>query len=55
MDASAKVRAGPPGDDKADLKDEELRKRVWIGVVPIWITVRHLLPSLLSFLLVGGC
>jgi nitroimidazol reductase NimA-like FMN-containing flavoprotein (pyridoxamine 5'-phosphate oxidase superfamily) len=38
VDASAKVRTGPPGDDKADLNDEELRKRVWIGVVPTWIT-----------------
>jgi len=37
VDASAKVRTGPPGDDRADLKDEELRKRVWIGVVPTWI------------------
>lgn len=41
-DASAKVRTGPPGDDKEDLKDEELRKKVWIGVVPTWITVRYL-------------
>jgi nitroimidazol reductase NimA-like FMN-containing flavoprotein (pyridoxamine 5'-phosphate oxidase superfamily) len=34
VDASAKVRSGGPGDDKEDLRDEELRKRVWIGVVP---------------------
>ena len=34
VDASAKVRTGGPGDDRADLKDEELRKKVWIGVVP---------------------
>ncbi|KAH8601358.1 hypothetical protein B0O99DRAFT_255155 [Bisporella sp. PMI_857] len=36
VDASAKVREGPPGDDRADLKNEELRKQTWIGVVPTW-------------------
>ncbi len=36
VDASAKVRAGMPGDDKADLADKELRERTWIGVVPTW-------------------
>jgi nitroimidazol reductase NimA-like FMN-containing flavoprotein (pyridoxamine 5'-phosphate oxidase superfamily) len=40
VDASAKVRSGGPGDDKEDLKDEELRKRVWNGVVPTWTAVR---------------
>lgn len=49
VDASAKVRTGPPGDDKDDLKDEELRKKVWIGVVPTWITVRCLSVLLLTF------
>ena len=34
VDASAKVRSGTPGDDKEDLRDEELRRRVWIGVIP---------------------
>ena len=34
--ASAKVRAGGPGEDRGDLKDEELRKGVWTGVVPSW-------------------
>lgn len=34
--ASAKLRRGGPHDDKKDLKDEELRKRVWTGVVPVW-------------------
>ncbi|KAG6009346.1 hypothetical protein E4U21_002654 [Claviceps maximensis] len=32
--ASAKVRAGTTGEDRADLKDEEMRRRVWAGVVP---------------------
>lgn len=34
VSASAKVRAGGPGEDRNDLKDEELRRRVWTGVVP---------------------
>lgn len=34
--ASAKVRTGGPSEDRKDLKDEELRKRVWTGVVPVW-------------------
>jgi nitroimidazol reductase NimA-like FMN-containing flavoprotein (pyridoxamine 5'-phosphate oxidase superfamily) len=38
VDASAKVRNGGPGDDRADLKNEELRAKTWIGVVPTWIT-----------------
>ncbi len=36
IDASAKVRNGGPGDDRADLKDVELRERVWTGVIPTW-------------------
>jgi nitroimidazol reductase NimA-like FMN-containing flavoprotein (pyridoxamine 5'-phosphate oxidase superfamily) len=40
VDASAKVRSGPPGDDKEDLKDEELKKKTWIGVIPTWTMVR---------------
>lgn len=36
MTASAKVRRGPPGDDRNDMKNEELRSKVWIGVVPTW-------------------
>ncbi|KAF8852411.1 hypothetical protein BDZ45DRAFT_678387 [Acephala macrosclerotiorum] len=37
VDASAKVRAGYPSDDRADLKDEELRAKTWIGVVPTYL------------------
>lgn len=29
VDASAKVRRGPPGDDRADLRDGELRAKTW--------------------------
>lgn len=36
VDASAKVRNGGPKEDRADLKDGELRSRTWIGVVPTW-------------------
>ncbi|KZF20956.1 hypothetical protein L228DRAFT_284860 [Xylona heveae TC161] len=34
--ASAKVRAGTTGEDRNDLKDEEMRRRVWAGVIPSW-------------------
>jgi len=45
VDASAKVRAGGPSDDRADLKDEELRAKTWIGVVPTWTTFGTPVPS----------
>ncbi|KAH8658406.1 5-nitroimidazole antibiotic resistance protein [Xylariales sp. PMI_506] len=32
--ASAKVRTGTTGEDRGDLKDEEMRRRVWAGVIP---------------------
>ncbi|KAI1498807.1 hypothetical protein F5X99DRAFT_431472 [Biscogniauxia marginata] len=32
---SAKLRSGPPGDDRADRADAALRDRVWTGVVPV--------------------
>lgn len=34
--ASAKVREGGPHDDKADLQDEELVKKVFTAVVPVY-------------------
>ncbi|KAG9239112.1 hypothetical protein BJ875DRAFT_243266 [Amylocarpus encephaloides] len=37
VSASAKIRSGEPHDDRKDLKDEEMRKKVWVGVVPTWI------------------
>jgi nitroimidazol reductase NimA-like FMN-containing flavoprotein (pyridoxamine 5'-phosphate oxidase superfamily) len=45
IDASAKVRAGPPGDDRADLKNDELRAKTWIGVIPTWTTFGQPVPS----------
>ncbi|KAL8967093.1 MAG: hypothetical protein Q9197_005624 [Variospora fuerteventurae] len=35
--ASAKIRTGSTGEDRGDLKDEGLRKRVWSGVVPAYV------------------
>ncbi|KAK4998195.1 hypothetical protein LTR66_002536 [Elasticomyces elasticus] len=35
VSASAKQRAGGPHDDRKDLKDGEMRKKVWTGVVPV--------------------
>ncbi|KAK0617400.1 hypothetical protein B0T14DRAFT_538945 [Immersiella caudata] len=32
---SAKIRSGMPHDERGDMEDEELMKRVWTGVVPI--------------------
>lgn len=37
-DASAKVRAGTTHDDRHDVKNDELREKTWVGVVPTWIT-----------------
>ncbi|KAK1524223.1 flavin-nucleotide-binding protein [Colletotrichum costaricense] len=33
---SAKIREGPPGDDRADKEDAEVTGRVWTGVVPVY-------------------
>ncbi|KAK4665897.1 hypothetical protein QC763_408660 [Podospora pseudopauciseta] len=33
---SAKVRTGPPKDDKGDLENEEVREKVWVGTVPVY-------------------
>ncbi|KAF8805052.1 flavin-nucleotide-binding protein [Phlegmacium glaucopus] len=42
--ASAKVRAGGPGDD-SDRADEEMKERVWTGVVPSWLMYGNPVPS----------
>ncbi len=34
--ASAKVHVGGPSDDRKDLKDDEVTKKVWAGVFPVW-------------------
>lgn len=40
--ASAKCRAGEPGNIRKDLMDEELTARVWTGVVPVWESLGEL-------------
>jgi hypothetical protein len=38
--ASAKIRTGPAMDvDKDDLENQEMRERVWVGVVPVHETL----------------
>lgn len=43
--ASAKVRQGGPSEDRADLKDRELVKNTWTGVVPYWGTWGEPVPG----------
>lgn len=31
---SAKIRSGPPNDDKKDLEDDESTSKTWTGVIP---------------------
>jgi len=45
VSASAKIRAYAPGNDKADLADEEMRERVWTGVVPSNIQYGEPVPA----------
>ncbi|KAL6248147.1 hypothetical protein RBB50_004402 [Rhinocladiella similis] len=42
---SGKVKADPPGDDKADLEDEAMRQRVWAGFVPVTETLGEPVPA----------
>lgn len=43
--ASAKIRTGTTGEAREDLKDEAMRKKVWAGVVPSYITYGTPLPA----------
>ena len=47
VSASAKVRTGGPGEDRADAQDKEMRERerVWLGVVPSWMVYGNPIPS----------
>jgi nitroimidazol reductase NimA-like FMN-containing flavoprotein (pyridoxamine 5'-phosphate oxidase superfamily) len=45
VDGSAKIRSGSTSDDRADMKNEELRANTWIGVVPIWTAYGTPIPS----------
>ena len=38
VSASAKIREGGPSEDRADLKNKDLVKNTWTGVVPYWGT-----------------
>ncbi|KAF3002222.1 hypothetical protein E8E14_003261 [Neopestalotiopsis sp. 37M] len=42
---SAKIRSGTPSDDRHDMEDDELRGRVWTGVVPVWSHLGEPLPG----------
>ena len=43
--ASAKVRVGGPGDDRADLADERLTAETWTGVVPMYMVYGAPIPG----------
>jgi nitroimidazol reductase NimA-like FMN-containing flavoprotein (pyridoxamine 5'-phosphate oxidase superfamily) len=43
--ASAKVRAGTTGEDRGDLKDMDVRNRVWAGVVPAHLVWGEPVPA----------
>lgn len=45
VSASAKVRAYTTGNDKADLENMEMRKRVWNGVIPAYVTYGEPVPA----------
>lgn len=45
---SAKIRSGPPADDKADAENEELLDRVWTGVVPVQTALGEPIPGPLN-------
>ncbi|KAK8107286.1 5-nitroimidazole antibiotic resistance protein [Apiospora kogelbergensis] len=42
---SAKIRSGPPSDEKGDAQDEALLNRVWTGVVPVHSVFGEPIPS----------
>lgn len=43
--ASAKIRVGGPSEDRADLKNSQLVKQTWTGVVPYWGTWGEPVPG----------
>ncbi|KAH8662020.1 flavin-nucleotide-binding protein [Xylariales sp. PMI_506] len=42
---SAKVRSGPPGDDRHDLENPTVAGAVWTGVVPVWSALGEPVPA----------
>lgn len=45
VDASAKIRSGGVSDDRADVKNDELTAKTWVGVIPTWTTYGTPIPS----------
>ena len=43
--ASAKIRTGSATEDRKDEKDEEVRGKIWTGVVPTWIAAGEPIPA----------
>lgn len=43
--ASAKTRTGLPHDDRVDMVDTDLQKRVWTGIVPVYQTFGTPVPG----------
>ena len=39
------MRTGGPSEDRSDLKNEELVKSVWTGVLPVWPTWGEPVPG----------
>ncbi|KAM7223958.1 hypothetical protein V8F06_000431 [Rhypophila decipiens] len=42
---SAKLRSGGPSDDRFDLDNQDLKQRVWTGVVPVYTTLGEPVPG----------
>lgn len=45
VSGSGKIRDGGTGDDKKDLKRDDLVDNIWTGVVPVWQTVGEPVPG----------
>ncbi|RMD41970.1 hypothetical protein DV735_g3160, partial [Chaetothyriales sp. CBS 134920] len=43
--ASAKIRTGTTGEARSDLQDEEMKSRVWAGVVPVHTVYGEPVPA----------
>ncbi|RMZ86616.1 hypothetical protein DV736_g6152, partial [Chaetothyriales sp. CBS 134916] len=43
--ASAKIRTGTTGEARSDLQDEEMKKKVWAGVVPVYTVYGDPVPA----------
>ncbi|RDW76516.1 pyridoxamine 5'-phosphate oxidase family protein [Aspergillus mulundensis] len=43
--ASAKIRAGPPADDRVDVEDPDVQEKAWAGYVPLVERMLDPIPS----------